>query len=211
MKQYPVSGKHGQGPFKFPAVIPASLKSQFQTTGDIHQLPWHTKQEVPDAQAHPFPWPAIFPFSWQGYLFKPVHQIVGKHHEFKPQAIARPCVAGDRVQTVAVDALLDKVLTAGPLVVSPPYIQRSNMAIGGDDLVVVSALRAPQEPQLLGWLLLRLQLRSNHHCSTGDLFPSPSLGSLRLKGLLHHQLEFSGSESAPSESPSEPMAAWEAQ
>ncbi len=75
-------------------------------------------------------------FTTKDLFLEPVHQVVGQHDQLKIEPSTCPMPRNTLVQAESVNALLDKVLTAGTPVVNPPDLLARSLAVGGNYLVI---------------------------------------------------------------------------
>ena len=98
--------------FKLVSKNPILREFQYESSARGYQFCGNPEELPADGSGH-----LLVGSSPEGLLFEPVHQIVGQHHQFKVDLCAGPTPAHTLVQSEAVDAFLDEVLAAGPLVV----------------------------------------------------------------------------------------------
>ena len=120
------------GSFELVSKNPILREFQYESSTRCYQFCGNPEELPPDGSGH-----LLVGSSPEGLLFEPVHQIVGQHHQFKVNLCAGPTPAHTLVQSEAVDAFLDEVLAAGPLVVEAPDSFSGIEAACGNDLIVV--------------------------------------------------------------------------
>ena len=96
-------------------------------------------------------------------LVRLLHQVVGQHDQLEIESGSCPMPRNTLVQAESVEALLDKVLAAGTLVVNPPDILARSLAVGGNHLIIIKILLNAQKLELLAGLFSLSNQLPNHH------------------------------------------------
>ncbi len=96
-------------------------------------------------------------------LVRLLHQVVGQHDQLEIESGSCPMPRNTLVQAESVEALPDKVLAAGTLVVNPPDILARSLAVGGNHLIIIKILLNAQKLELLAGLFSLSNQLPNHH------------------------------------------------
>ena len=146
------------GPFELVSKNPILREFQYESSTRGYQFCGNPEELPPDGSGH-----LLVGSSPEGLLFEPVHQIVGQHHQFKVNLCAGPTPAHTLVQSEAVDAFLDEVLAAGPLVVEAPDSFSGIKAACGNDLIVVCDGLRLEQFELLSRFFSSPDRLAHHH------------------------------------------------
>src|SRR5271169_1411011 len=144
--------------FKLILKNPVFRELQDESSARGHQFCGNPKEFPADSPGH-----LLVCCSPEGLLFKPVHQIVRQHHQFKVDLCAGPTPAHTLVQSETVDAFLDEILAAGPLVVKAPHRFSGIKAACGNDLIVVGDGLRLEQLELFSSFFSGLDCLADHH------------------------------------------------
>jgi len=152
------SGESGKGSGKFHLVGPPIRQLEPDLATARSQFCRYPEKPPANGTGH-----LLCIFTAKDLFLEPIHQVIGQHDQFEIEPGTCPMPRNTLVQTKSVDALLDKVLTAGTLVVNSPDLLARNLAVGGNHLIIIKILLNAEKPELLTRLFSLTNQFPNYH------------------------------------------------
>jgi hypothetical protein len=148
----------GQSLVEFPSGIPSTFQFQDPTASGMDQPARHPEYLLPNTLDH-----LLDLLLLQNLFLEKIHQVITEHQKLQIGPVPGIGMGDHFVHPKAVDPFLDKILTAGPLIIKPPNLLGTDQTIGEDNLIIKKLIESPKEAKLFLGRLPGLDLLANDH------------------------------------------------